>query len=400
MAKVASAVWIFALALGVACTAPEDSGGADAGGEPTEDGGSGTGGDGGDAAAPATADYEPCEPTHDPRNYQAGIAAGGFVCLADGEYSESINIPSNTHVKAATLFGARIVGGGDRPLLALGGENSMAEGIHASHPTVANVGSCSIGGTSNRMKDVACIGAGTYKYAIALSIGGQGNELENITVGGYESRYLAACFGGSDIVVRNLLGVWSGGPSEANGGLTEPTAVITNYSCSDVRWENIVALDPAYSYVPSGGIVKLATTFDQANHRVQFSNIVVRADPDVVQDQSFRRAIDADSKNTSGGPSTEIRFRNVFIRDMNVGLIAKDTYSDLTLEQCTLADVANGAGQIGFGSAAVPLSCDGSADISGMFPWPNEDAVKAALCAERESRWCGHAGDLASYVLN
>ncbi len=357
----------------------------------------------GDAGAPIGTDYEPCTPTHTPSNFEEGLAAGGTICLADGEYPGPIRVPSNTHIKAATLFGARVSGdAGEQPLLALMGENSTAEGIHASHPTGQSgaAGACGVQGANNRLRDVACIGAGKHRYAIALSIGGTGHELENLTVGGRESRYLAACFGGQDITVKNLLGVWSGGPSIANGGENEPTAVITNYSCDDVRWENIVALDPAYSYVRSGGIVKLATTFDEANHRVTYDTVVVRADPDVEQDASFMRAIDADSKNTSGGPSTDILFRNLYIRDMTVGAIAKDTYEDFTMESCTLVDVPNGAGQIGFGSSQVPLSCDGTANIETLFPWPNEGSVKRALCDERQSKWCDFPGPLRSYVLD
>lgn len=348
---------------------------------------------------PTPADYEPCEPTHDPSNYTEGLAAGGFICLADGVYSGSLQVPSDTHVKSATLFGARFVGGGEQGIVSQQGDNSIVEGIHASHPLADNRGSCMAGGTNNQFLDMACIGAGQHRYAVALSIGGDGNLVQNVTVGGDESRYLASCYLGDNITVRNLLGIWSGGPSPENGGAGEPTAVVTNYSCSDMLWENIVALDPAYSYVPFGGIVKLATEFDEANHRVTYNGIVVRADPDVVQDQSFMKAIDADSKNTSGGRSTEISVANVFIRDMGIGAIVKDTY-DWTMTNCTLVDVPGGAGQIGFGPSEVPLSCDGTADISPMFPWPNEAAVKDTLCEERASKWCSFPGSLQSYILD
>lgn len=348
---------------------------------------------------PPPADYEPCEPTHDPSNYAEGLAAGGFICLADGIYSGSLEVPSDTHVKSATLFGARFVGGDQQGIVSQRGDNSIVEGIHASHPIAQDRGSCLAGGTNNEFLDMACIGAGEHRYSVALSIGGDGNLLQNVTVGGDESRYLASCYLGDNITIRNLLGIWSGGPSAENGGANEPTAVVTNYSCSDMVWEDIVALDPAYSYAPYGGIVKLATEFDEANHRVSYNRIVVRADPDVVQDQSFMRAIEADSKNTSGGRSTEISISNVFIRDMSVGAIVKDTY-DWTMTNCTLLDVPGGAGQVGFGPSAIPLSCDGTAELSPMFPWPNEAAVKAALCEERASKWCSFEGSLQSYILD
>lgn len=354
--------------------------------------------DGGDV--PVASNYQPCEPTHTPSNYQEGIAAGGFVCLADGVYTEAISIPDNAHVKSATLFGARFVGGGDaRSIIQQGGNNSIVQGIHASHPTGANASSCTAAGTNNQFLDMACIGAGVHRYAITLNIGGSDNVLQNITVGGFESRYLAACYLGDNITVRNLLGIWSGGPSEDNGGASEPTAVITNYSCSDMLWENIAAIDPAYSYVPYGGIIKLATVFDEANHRVRYNNIIVRADPAVAQDRSFRRAIEADSKNTTGGRSTEVSVNNLFVRDMGVAASVKDTY-DFTMTKCTLVDVASGAGQVGFGSSAIALECDGTTTIDAMFPWPNEGLVKQALCEERESRWCSFDGTLKEYVLN
>jgi hypothetical protein len=334
------------------------------------------------------------------------LGAGDTLCLNDGTYQQAMDIPSGIHVRAvndgmAELDGMSSLGlewqGG---ILTMSGSGSSVRGLRVHHAGT-NADACTIAGSNNIMRSMSCSHGGVHKHKIPLKVSGSGHLIEDSWFFG-EGRYVLQCFQGNHITIRRNVIRWD---STVAGEPNEPNASMSNYSCSDMIWENNISLDygvPETPMIHCGDMCMSTTGNEDENYRVQYlGNIVINHDPTTSNNKAFR----ADQKGTV--PSSDVSIEDFYVRSVGLGIAVNPLYQNFTVGKCTMIDVSN-AGVI----QGVPVVCDGDADISyqyvdgikttqALFPFVNEGLIKRDMCAtgERQSDWCISGKSLSDYVL-
>lgn len=332
--------------------------------------------------------------------------AGDILCLNNGKYQQAMDIPSNIHVRAINNGLAEIDGNGQLGeawtggLLQMHGSNSSVTGIKVHHAG-ENSDACHISGSNNTMQVMSCSHGGRHKHKLPLKIDGSGHLIENSWFFG-EGRYVVQCFRGNNITVRGNIMRWD--LTIANEP-NEPNAAMSNYSCVDMIWENNISLDygEPVTFMQHCGDICMSTTNDTPNSNVQYlGNIIFNHNPNTGNNKAFR----ADQKTST--PSSNITIQDIYIRSVDAGIVVNPIYENITVSNCTLINVNNNSL---VGGKAV--ECNDDADIQNkyidgiktgesLWPWPNEDLIKADMCAngERQSDWCTTTLSLRDYILN
>lgn len=328
---------------------------------------------------------------------------GQLLCLQDGVYNQLMNIPSNMHVRALNDGMAELNGqdqnAGWLAVLALHGSNSSVRGLKVHHAS-AYADACSIRGTNNRFRVMSCSHGGSHKHKIPLKVGGSGHLIEDSWFYG-EGRYVVQCFKGKSITFRRNAVRWD---STAPNKKSEPNAAMSNYSCSNMIWENNISLDygKPVTYMKHCGDMCMSTTVDSPNFNVQYlGNIVVNHNPETGNNKAFR----ADQKGPKA--SSNITIRDFYVRSVNIGIAVKPIYKKVTVENCTMIGVKKNS-LVG----GKKVACSSNADIQfryvdgekttqPLWPWPNEQLIKNDMCAsgERQSDWCRTSLSLSDYIL-
>jgi hypothetical protein len=334
------------------------------------------------------------------------LSADDTLCLNDGIYVQAMDIPSNINVKAVNDGMVEIDGGDTRgeewtgALVQMKGNNSSVRGLKVYHSST-NSDACSIAGSNNTMKAMSCSHGGSHKHKIPLKIAGSGHLVEGSWFYG-EGRYVVQCFGGDNITLRGNVIRWD---ETVAGEESEPNAAMSNYSCSDMIWENNISIDYGIpeTYMVHCGDMCMSTTTSSPNYRVQYlGNMVVNHDPTTGNNKAFR----ADQKGTT--PSSDITIKDFYVRSVNVGIVVNPIYDNVSISECTMTEVSDN----GF-IEGQSIDCNDGADIQfkyidgvktteSLWPWPNEAKIKADMCAsdERQSDWCNTDKSLSDYILN
>ncbi|WP_444996068.1 PKD domain-containing protein [Aliikangiella sp. IMCC44359] len=334
------------------------------------------------------------------------LSANDTLCLNDGRYQQAMDIPSNINVRAVHDGMAELDGGGTLGLdwkgglLTMKGENSSARGLRVHHASTY-ADACAIKGNNNTMRLMSCSHGGTYKHSIPVAISGSGHLIEDSWFFG-EGRYVIMCYRGNNITIRRNVIRWD---KTIAGESNEPNASMSNYSCSDMIWENNISLDygvPETHMVYCGDIC-MSTTGETQNHRVQYlGNIVVNHAADTGNNRAFR----ADQKGTT--PSTDITIKDFYVKDAHLGIAVNPLYENTVISHCTMINVTSNGSVDGS-----LVECNGDADVSvryingvkttePLFPFAHETLIKRDMCAnnERQSDWCLTDLSLAEYLLN
>ncbi len=341
----------------------------------------------------------------------AGMVAGDILCLEDGTYGEGLNVPSGITVVAETLTGA-VFTGGDNPsseILLMAGDSSTVVGIKVTRPDSSTSDACKIGGTNNSMIYSTCSHGGTYKHSLPLSLSGSGHLVENSWFYG-EGRYVVMCFKGDNMTFRRNIARWDS--TEPNNA-SEPNATFSNYNCSDNLWENNISLDYA---VPDTPMLYGGDFYSPHNEAVYptgninnryYGNMVVNH----ARGTSNRRGFRFDSSAPLTTIMTNNEVKDFYVQGSGVGFTVRPNY-ELMIENCSMIDVDNGAGDTSTAASALPVDCGSGADIDfryedgvktneSLWPYDYEDHIKADMCAtgERQSDWCSYTNTLFDYVL-
>lgn len=335
----------------------------------------------------------------------AQLSPGQTLCLNDGIYVQAMDIPSDINVRAVNDGMAEIDGGNTRGeewsggLMQMKGSNSSVRGLKV-YDSSTNSDTCHIAGSNNTMKVMSCSHGGSHKHKIPMKIAGSGHLIEGSWFYG-EGRYVVQCFGGNNVTLRGNVIRWD---ETVAGEESEPNAAMSNYSCSDMIWENNISIDYGIpeTYMIHCGDMCMSTTTNSPNYRVQYlGNMVINHDPSTGNNKAFR----ADQKGST--PSTGITIKDFYVRSVNVGIVFNPIYDGVIIDDCTMTDVSNN-GFIGGQS----INCNNDADIQfkyvdgvktteALWPWPNEGKIKADMCAsdERQSDWCNTNKSLSEYIL-
>ena len=248
---------------------------------------------------------------------------------------------------------------------------------------------------------MSCSHGGSYKHAVPLQISGSGHLIEDSWFYG-EGRYVVQCYSGDNITIRRNVIRWD---ATVAGAPDEPNAAMSNYSCSDMIWENNISLDYAVpdTYMTHCGDICMSTTGEVQNHRVQYlGNMVVNHSPGT----GNNRALRADQKRST--PSTDITVKDFYARGADFGIIFNPLYENTVIGNCTMIDVGSNGSADGD-----PVVCNNDADVTvryingikttePLFPFMNESLIRRDMCAndERQSDWCLTNKSLEDYVLN
>lgn len=336
----------------------------------------------------------------------ASMSAGQLLCLSDGTYRQSMDIPSDKHVRAVNDGMAEIDGGGTLGLdwmggvLTMRGNNSSVRGLRVHHASPL-ADACTVAGNSNTMRMMSCSHGGSHKHKIPLKVSGEGHLIEDSWFYG-EGRYVLQCFGGNNITLRRNVVRWD---ATIAGEPDEPNASMSNYSCSNMIWENNIALDygvPATEMTHCGDMC-MSTTRETPNADVQYlGNIVVNHAAATSNNRAFR----ADQKSTEN--SSGLVLRDFYVRSVGVGIAINPDYENVTIDRCTMTDVDS----VGMASGSA-IVCSEAADISvryqdgtkttePLFPFSHEALIRRDMCSktERQSDWCNTSLSLAEYILD
>jgi hypothetical protein len=334
------------------------------------------------------------------------LSAGQTLCLNDGLYVQAMNIPSNINVRAVNDGMAELDGGDTLGLewrgglLTMSGSNSSVRGLKVYHSST-NSDACTIDGSNNTMRLMSCSHGGTHKHKIPLKVSGSGHLIEDSWFYG-EGRYVLQCYSGDSITIRRNVIRWDKTLAEEPD---EPNASMSNYSCSDMIWENNISLDYGIpdTYMKHCGDICMSTIANDPNLRVQYlGNMVVNHDPTTGNNKAFR----ADQKGTV--PSTDITIADFYVRSVSRGIAVNPLYQNITIDNCTMLQVDDQGG-----TDSNPANCNNDADVSvryingvktseALFPFAHQALIKRDMCAngERQSAWCSSNKSLGDYVLN
>ncbi|MCF6193687.1 MAG: hypothetical protein L3J46_05060 [Kangiellaceae bacterium] len=338
----------------------------------------------------------------------SNMSSNQVLCLNDGKYQQAMDIPSNMHVRAVNDGQAEIDGNNELgeewtgALLQLHGSNSSVRGLKVHHART-NSDTCHISGSNNIMSTMSCSHGGRHKHKIPLKIDGTGHLIEDSWAYG-EGRYVIQCFIGSNIILRRNVARWDSTiPNEP----TEPNAAFSIYNCSDMTIENNISLDygipeTAMSFGGDFYSPQNASVYPQGNQNNHWlGNIAINhsASTDNRRGQRFDPATDTFNN----------RVKDFYVRGSDVAFVSNDRMKSIDIASCTLLDV----GQLGSIPGQPEIDCGGGADITKryinrvktdtlLFPWLNEDLIKADMCAnnERQSDWCSSNLSLSDYILN
>lgn len=334
------------------------------------------------------------------------LSAGDTLCLNDGLYVQAMDIPSNIHVRAVNDGMAELDGGDtlglewQGGLLTMIGDNSSVRGLKVHHSST-NSDACTVSGSNNIMRLTSCSHGGTHKHKIPLKVSGSGHLIEDSWFYG-EGRYVLQCYGGDNITIRRNVIRWD---KTVSGEPDEPNASMSNYSCSDMIWENNISLDYGIpeTYMRHCGDICMSTVANDPNLRVQYlGNMIVNHDETTGNNKAFR----ADQKGTA--PSTDITIADFYVRSVGTGMVFNPIYQNITIDNCTMIQV----GEQG-GTQSSSANCNNDADVTrryengvktseALFPFAHQSLIKRDMCAsgERQSAWCSSDKSLGDYVLD
>ncbi len=338
-----------------------------------------------------------------------GLTGGDILCLEDGNYSGGLDVPSGLTVVALNLAGAVFQGGDDEwsSILKVDGSGSAVVGLKVTRSDNSSSNACHIDGSNNVVKYTTCSHGGSYKHAIPLFIGGTGHLVEDSWFYG-EGRYVAQCFKGDNMTFRRNIARWdSTVPNEPE----EPNATFTNYNCSNNLWENNISLDYGVPATPMqyGGDFYSPhnpTVYPIGNiNNKWYGNMAVNH----ATGTNNRRGFRADTGLSETLVGNEVK--DFYVRDNGIGFVINPRY-DFEIRNCTMNNVDDGAGYANTSGGGSPIDCGAGADIEfryvdgvktseSLWPFDNEDFIKADMCAagERQSDWCNSNKSLRDYVL-
>ena len=341
-------------------------------------------------------------------NSFSNLNPGDTLCLNDGIYQQAMDIPSDIHVKAVNDGAAEIDGGGtlgvawSGALLQLHGSNSSVKGLKVHHAG-ENSDTCSVKGNNNTFTAMSCSHGGFHKHKIPMKISGSGNLVQDSWFYG-EGRYVVQCFAGTNNTIRRNVARWdSTAPNESS----EPNAAFSIYACSEMTIENNISLDYG---TPVTAMRYGGDFYEPAHSGIGFvpdnnywlGNIAVNHASDTDNNRAMR--FDPDMA-TSGNV-----VKDFYVRDVGRGFVISPKMTNLVIGNCTMINTEVGTTTT---TSGVNIDCGAGADISkryidrsktqeALFPWPNQQRIKADMCAsgERQSFWCTTSKSLTDYILN
>ncbi|MBV1861065.1 MAG: hypothetical protein KUG77_21790 [Nannocystaceae bacterium] len=390
----------------------DTSGGADTGTEAETDADDNTG-----------ADAEPCTLMISPGMSFADafgeLSPGEVLCLADGAYSEAMDIPSDITVRAVHDGMAEIDGGGvlgeewTGGIVQMHGSNSVVRGLKVHHAGV-NADACSIDGTNNTMRVMSCSHGGTHMHKIPLKVTGSGHLIEDSWFYG-EGRHITQAFYATDITFRRVVAR----PGLAvNAPASEPRTGNVLYSTDESLVENAIVLDGR-----TQSVTRFYHAFSVAAHNVNgnvnppannrwLGNFAINM-PNGSDGTFGASGITVDPDSNVGGAGGRIEDFTVHGAAIGVHILGGAT--EYTVEGCSLTQIAGENTIIGnipaptttltncneHGAESPTMrSVDGVKTDELLFPFPNEDLIKRDICAEeeRQSDWCLTDLTLSEYV--
>ncbi len=329
------------------------------------------------------------------------LSAGDTLCLNDGLYTQAMDIPSDINVRAVNDGMAEIDGQSQLgeewtgALVQMKGNNSSVRGLRVHHAS-QNADTCMMAGTNQTMRLMSCSHAGEHKHKTPLKMSGSGHLVEDSWFFG-KGRYVVQCFTGRNITIRRNVARWDVTTLDTE---SEPNAAFVIYNCSDITIENNISLDYAYSlqdmryggdfYSPQNCNVWPEGNND--NHYL--GNYAVNHAAGNSNRKGIRLEADCTSKDNV--------IKDFYVRGSDYGIAVGSKETGLTLENCTLLDIAISSADCG-GRATLGAKYVDRVKISeDLFPWPNEAMIKQDMCAsgERQSEWCSSNKSLSDYVLN
>ncbi|MFK5948629.1 MAG: hypothetical protein QM500_07670 [Methylococcales bacterium] len=336
------------------------------------------------------------------------MKAGDTLCLKDGLYQQAMDIPSNMHVRAVNDGQVEIDGysklgeewsGG---LVQMKGSNSSVRGLRVHHAG-KNSHTCFMSGTNNAMRVMSCSHAGMHKHKNPVFMTGSGHLLENSWIFG-KGRYNVQCFLGRNMVIRGNVARWD---TTTLKTLSEPNAAFSIYNCSNMTIENNISLDYGHSeqFMKFGGDFyspQNPRKWPEGNNNNHYlGNYAINHALGNGNRKGLRFEAEGIAKNNV--------VRDFYVNGSDFGIVFSKNEKGLIIENCTFKNIIRA--KIAGGGKNKRRICSGSAEIGAkyknrvkvsnkLFPWPNEELIKADLCrsGERQSTWCSTNKSLSDYV--
>jgi hypothetical protein len=380
---------------------PGASGGGGTG--PQGSGGSSVGGGGGGGGVP----LPPCTLTIAPGDdfvaSFSALSAGDTLCLADGVYPQAMDIPTGMNVRAVNDGMAELDGGGvlgvewAGGVLQMLGDNASVRGLRVHHAGPFS-DACTIRGTNNTMRVMSCSHGGSHKHKIPLKVGGSGHLIEDSWFFG-EGRYVVQCYVGENVTFRRNVARWD---STAPNEPSEPNAAFSIYNCSDITIENNISLDYG---VPATPMQHGGDFYSPQNPSVY---PIGNQNNHYLGNMAVNHAVGTNNRFGLRYDASTLTYDNVirdfYVKGSNVGMVINNAVVDPVIADCTMIDVgqaSNVGANCGSGADLTTRYVDRVKTTAPLFPWKNEDVIKAQMCApgERQSDWCQSSLSLSDYVL-